>query len=150
MNYGRILLTAAGALTLATTLGVEAAPRPPMVRFGTAGGAADGVQLAAEAAAQGEIAVTVNPGGPNPAGSGKAAATPAKPDAADPKVAARMDSCKLSWKAADQNGDGVLDAKEVAYYNNTVRLPTQPVLPESGRLTQQGFIAACSTVTAHE
>jgi len=146
MRYRAIALTAAGVLTLATTLGGQAAPRPPMVSLGVIAGAANGMQLVADTGADAGAKATVTV---NPAGSDKAAA-PAKPDAADPKVAARMDGCKLSWKAADLNSDGILDAKEVAYYNNTVRLPTQPVVPDGARLTEAGFIAACATVTAHE
>jgi len=153
MNDGRILLAAAAVLTLATTFSAQAAPRPPMKLLGVTAGAAVGMQLIADAGAEGggaKATVTVNPAGPNASGADKASGAPAKPDAGDPKVAARMDACKISWKAADTNGDGVLDAKEIAYYNSTVRLPTQPTIPDGSRLTEASFIAACATVTAHE
>ena len=55
---------------------------------------------------------------------------------------ARLKECKLQWTAANANGDGVLDASEIARYNTTIRTAKQAVLPENARLTEDGCLAA--------
>ena len=63
---------------------------------------------------------------------------------------AKLEGCKSQFGLADVNGDGVLDAREIANYNSTIRSERQPPLPDIDRLTETDFIAACGAVTAHE
>jgi hypothetical protein len=69
---------------------------------------------------------------------------------ADPKVIAKVDMCKSQFKAADLNGDGVLDAGEIAHYNSAIRVSEQPSLADSQRLNESGFIKMCAVGTDHE
>ena len=61
-----------------------------------------------------------------------------------------LSGCKSQWRLADLNGDGVLDAREVAHYNSALRSAAQAPLSDADRPTEMGFIAECTTTTAHE
>lgn len=63
---------------------------------------------------------------------------------------AKLEGCKSQFGLADLNGDGVLDQSEIAHYNSSIRAGNQPILTDGDRLNEAGFIAACSTVGAHE
>ena len=63
---------------------------------------------------------------------------------------AKLGGCKSQFKLADLNGDGILDAGEAKHYNSSIRSEKQPVISEDARFDEAGFIAACSTVGAHE
>lgn len=63
---------------------------------------------------------------------------------------AKLERCTSQFGLADLNGDGVLDAWEIARYNSAIRSERQPILEDSERLNQAGFIAACSAISAHE
>ncbi len=63
---------------------------------------------------------------------------------------AKLAGCKSQFKLSDLNGDGVLDQKEIEHYNSSIRSEKQPVLPGDDRLNEEGFIAACGAVGAHE
>jgi hypothetical protein len=95
-----------------------------------------------------ELAATVTP--VVPSGPDMSASPSQKTDAGGSAGEARIKECKLQWKAADTNGDGVLDASEIARYNATIRTPKQAVLPDNARLTEEGFMAACSAAGSHE
>ena len=58
--------------------------------------------------------------------------------------------CKLQWRLADLNGDGVLDAGEVAHYNSALRSSAQAPLSDNDRPSEMVFIAECTATTAHE
>ena len=62
----------------------------------------------------------------------------------------RLSGCKSQWGLADLNGDGVLDAREVAHYNSALRSAAQAPLSDDDRPTEMGFIAECAATTAHE
>jgi hypothetical protein len=65
-------------------------------------------------------------------------------------VTAKLEGCKSQFKLADLNGDGVVDAGEIAHYNSSIRSEKQPALPDGDRFNEAGFIAACSSASAHE
>lgn len=50
--------------------------------------------------------------------------------------------CRSEWRAADGNGDGVLEGPEAARYLAYLRLRRDP-LPEGGRLGRDAFLQAC-------
>jgi hypothetical protein len=62
----------------------------------------------------------------------------------------KLETCKSQFKLADLDGDGVLDQTEIAHYNSSIRSEKQPILPDGDRLNEAGFIAACSSSSAHE
>ena len=137
----RITSIAAGLLVLSTAIGIAAGVSLLRAAQATEGSNDDGiVPVSAEAAdqtglKQGTTTIATN----NPAdGSKQRFAT------------AKLGGCKSQFKLADLNGDGVLDAGETKHYNSSIRSDKQPVIPEDARLDEGGFIAACSTVAAHE
>jgi hypothetical protein len=137
----RITSIAAGLLVLSTAIGIAAGMAVLRAARAAEGSNDAGSVLASAEAAdqtglkQGTTTIETN----NPAdGSKQRLAT------------ARLGGCKSQFKLADLNGDGVLDAGETKHYNSSIRSDKQPVVPEDARLDERGFIAACSTVSAHE
>jgi hypothetical protein len=137
----RITVISAGLLVFSTAIGI--APGMTVLRVAQAAessNAGGGVPVSAEAADQtglkkGTTVIETN----SPADGSK-----------QHLASAKLEGCKSQFKLADQNGDGVLDAGEIAHYNSSIRSEKQPALPESGRFNEAGFIAACSTIGAHE
>lgn len=103
--------------------------------------------VVSDSASRIEVADAVSSG---EAGPDQAAKPPAKPDTADPKVAARETTCKSQWTMIDTNGDGLVDDGEVQRYNDSVRAENQPVLADTDRLTETDFMKSCLTLAAHE
>jgi hypothetical protein len=91
------------------------------------------------------INVAVKPAGPDQSQDAAAKLNPS-----DPKVIAKVDMCKAQFKAADLNGDGVIDAGEIGHYNSAIRTSEQSKLPDSERLNESGFIKLCTVGTDHE
>jgi hypothetical protein len=105
---------------------------------------------AAQAHSSGRIEIAAEIDSVAASGPDQSAKPPAKPDPADPKVAARQTACKAQWSTVDSNGNGIVDGDEVAHYNTAVRAESQPVLADTDRLTEADFLAACSSLAAHE
>jgi hypothetical protein len=64
--------------------------------------------------------------------------------------AVRFGKCKSQWALADLNGDGFLNAAEVAHYNSAVKSPEQAALADVDRVTQQDFITDCTATSVRE
>jgi uncharacterized protein YraI len=67
-----------------------------------------------------------------------------------PAAAASPGVCESQWGLADLNGDGVLDAAEIAHYNSVIRLKGQTVLGSADRLSERGFDEECNARGARE
>jgi hypothetical protein len=72
------------------------------------------------------------------------------PADASTESARSLNGCKSQWRLADLNGDGVLDAREVAHYNSALRSAAQAPLSDDDRPNEMGFIAECTATTTHE
>ena len=67
-----------------------------------------------------------------------------------PPAGASSEGCESQWGLADLNGDGVLDAAEVAHYNSNIRLNGQTVLSAEDRPNERAFDEECNARRARE
>jgi hypothetical protein len=125
-----------------------------LVLSGTIGGTSLVLQRTALQAAEGSNADGISSEAADQTGLNKGTTTIEKKNPTDGSkeqlAIAKLEGCKSQFKLADLDGDGLLDTGDVAYYNSSIRSEQQPALPESGRLTEAGFIASCSSVSEHE